>query len=578
MYHLEGAPMLLRVVGCLFLLAGCCQAQTPFPMTFLGDIGQDDAIYEAEGMDLGVARAHFAEEGLLIKGPDAEGLFWSVWLSRTLYTQHTYRGDFDGNGKQDLLIARSIFGNGLCIDSGTFLFLMMDERGRPVPWEADSQGFLVEPGERSPILFDVNANGRAELATHECQSYPINGDKRERRWITGVFEAQTGPWEKVEPLAPGVYETAMRQRYQEYDFVDFERSPWEKEAEPQTPYEGPEVQVTGILPGGWNQGLLRYSDGIVRRGWPTVIEDAPEGRELHIAEPRWAIDRLLQAGAFVRPIGPDNQPHYLWTSKPLEEPQKAPAVRVSAAVTASLPIELVEGLPEEPKPADQTSTVIGLQPMILGGAAPRGSGGPTAVSPPPEDVQTGAVIPRVFHPGLIIHPGGRLEAPWRTGRPFGTYLSRGGRCFLLRENDGAPVIYLLPDCSVLGRLQSDAESGLRIYDRDFNGVTVVDPHSRTVSSSPLAITEYEPAPAAPGELIGAAPLAQGSIAQWTFGGRYYFLYHDAEGSPQSEPMESETAGELLQSDNQGLMLLQWEDDIPVELIRATATIEWVRAE
>lgn len=558
--------MLFRTLGWGALLVSGCMAQAPFPMTNLGDIGHDDALYEEAGMDLGVARAHRAEEGLLIEGPDTGGLPWRVWLNPTHYRQPAYHGDFDGNGKPDLLVVQPLIGNGMCIDSGTFLFLMMDERGRPVPWEADSQGFLAKPEPGAPILYDSDGDGRAELATHDCESHPIDGDKRERRWLTDVFEAKTGQWERIEPVALSLFEMAMRQRYEAYDFVDFERSPWEEPKEPQPLYEGPELTVTGILPGGWDGGRLRYSDGIVRKGWPAVIEDAPEGREIHFAEPRWALDLLLQAGNPVRLIGPDEQPTYLWTTTRLKDTKQEPKPQATLSVLSSVAITLKEGPPEPPD-------LSGTAPMIGIEAAPPEGSVPTPVIPPAAFVHSGggsgdSTAPRSSPLAFaaLLRPGGAVAG--RVPRPYGTYFSRGGRCFLQRGDSEEPVVHVLPDCTLFGDRQADAENGLRIYERGFLDESWGAP-GREVA--------LEPSPSAPGELIGAVSAPDGRFAQWAFGGRTYFVYHDREGVPLSEPVEAETSAEMLGSDRRGLTLLQWEDGLPVELIRAEISLEWVRA-
>ncbi len=473
--------MLLRILVWTAALAALASAQAPFPMTFMGDIGHDDALYEEAGMDLGVARAHRAEEGLLIEGPDASGLPWRVWLNPTHYRQPVYQGDFDGNGKPDLLVVQTLIGNGMCIDSGTFLFLMMDERGRPVPWEADSQGFLAKPELGAPILYDSDGDGRAELATHECESYPIDGDKRERRWLTDVFEAEAGQWERVQQAAPNLFEMAMRQRYEAYDFVDFERSPWEEPKPLQPLYEGPELRVTGILPGEWDGGRLRYSDGIVRNGWPAVIEDAPEARELHFAEPRWALDLLLQEGNPVRLIGPDEWPAYLWTTSRLKDTQQDPKPQATLSVLSSVAIKLVEG-PPEPPDLSGTAPMIGIE-----AASPEGSV-PTPITPPPAFVDSGGgtddstaprIVPHAF--AALLRPGATAGA--RVARPYGTYFSRGGRCFLQRGDNEEPVVHVLPDCALFGDRAADAENGLRIYERGMDGGTVINQQNRTMTVS-----------------------------------------------------------------------------------------------
>lgn len=552
-------------------------------MSYLGDIGGDDAVFTEAGMDVGVGRVYSAEEGVVIEGVDAEGLPWRVWLRTTIYGRPSYRGDFDGNGRDDLLVLLPFIGNGMCIDGGGFLFLMMDERGRPTPWETGTHGFLAEPEGRSPILFDTDGDGRAELATNECESPYVGQERREQRWISAVFEADLPDWQHIEPSSLAPYELALRQRYQDRDFADVLEEPPADE-EPSTPatlYDGPELRVTGILPGGRNGGRLRYSDGRVREGWPVVVEDAPEGRQIHFAEPRWALDRLLQGGNLVRLIGADQGPQYLWTTSRLKDPEKEPTPRVVVSVMGSVPIELAEGAPDPPAGPPPALTPAAARLLgVWGGGRADGQ----LIAPAPKSLDIGSdAIPSVAPPGYrIVRPVPSIR-PEPPDRPRGSYFSRGGRCFLLQGTREAPVVYVLPDCSLLGDLQAGAESGLRVLDQGSYDLAVVDPQSRTIRPSawaapPNGEVQLAAPPGAPGELIGVASLGEGKVAQWAFGGRTYFVYHDQEGAPLSKPVEAEVAGELFESSRDELIFLRWEDDAPVESIRAQATLEWVRGE
>ncbi len=103
----------------------------------------------------------------------------------TSYRARLYTADLDRNGTQDLFIIAPTGGNGLAPTSHLFA-LTFDDKGRPVPFEAD--GYFEEDARGLFDLLDLDRDGRAELLY-------MNFD--DGYWVTTLYEAEGGRWRRV---------------------------------------------------------------------------------------------------------------------------------------------------------------------------------------------------------------------------------------------------------------------------------------------------------------------------------------------------------------------------------------------
>lgn len=170
-----------------------------FPVKFIGETGGGRPGYFGTGKDGAVAPARmkagpagssFAMDedgGAVIEGKDKGGAPWRVRLGNLSgYGSRLYTADLDRDGVQDLVIVSPTGGNGLAPSSHLFA-LTFDEKGRPVPFEAD--GYFEEDKRGVFDLLDIDRDGRAELLY-------MNFD--DGYWITTLYEVQGGHWRRVE--------------------------------------------------------------------------------------------------------------------------------------------------------------------------------------------------------------------------------------------------------------------------------------------------------------------------------------------------------------------------------------------
>lgn len=199
----------------LLLCAGPCFAQSEnqfylpltrtetsrrFPVKLLGETGGgrpghfgtgSDGAASPASISVGPSGASFEmdEEGrAVIKGKDRGGAAWRVRLGNlgTGYGARLYTADLDRDGAGDLVAVSPTGGNGLAPTSHLFT-LTFDERGRPVPFEAD--GYFEEDARGIFDLLDLDRDGRAELLY-------MNFD--DGYWVTTLYEVEGGHWRRVE--------------------------------------------------------------------------------------------------------------------------------------------------------------------------------------------------------------------------------------------------------------------------------------------------------------------------------------------------------------------------------------------
>lgn len=169
-----------------------------FPVKFIAETGGGRPGHFGTGSDGAAAPAKMSvgpsgstfemdEDGkAIIKGRDKGGAAWRVRLGNLSgYGSRLYTSDLDRDGVQDLVILSPTGGNGLAPTSHLST-LTFDEKGRPVPFEAD--GYFQEDARGIFDLFDIDRDGRAELLY-------MNFD--DGYWITTLYEAEGGRWRHV---------------------------------------------------------------------------------------------------------------------------------------------------------------------------------------------------------------------------------------------------------------------------------------------------------------------------------------------------------------------------------------------
>jgi len=343
--HLVNTRVLWAVLGAT---VGVATAQARFPMKYLDEIGHLGGMDKRTTVDLGIAKV-FAEPGgdLRFEGHDAKGKLWRVWLtpSEGVGGTDVWTADFDRNGRQDLLIAAYFPMNGRCVDGTDIYTLMFDETGRPVPSVVRSNSFTGF-GHPPVALVKANSDGRAEMVTVGCEySDPATGFGEDRR-ISGIYEAKDARWRPIRNASEGPYLAAAKRQLgrapsgfmrwfptdpaQWPDFLagydDRPLTQMRSLLAGEAGCRGVNIPLVGPPVGPLKAGpplkddpceLLRndrivFSDGEQRRGWPLVVIDSPEGRDVFLSEPEKPLRNVLKMGYRFRALGNPASPSLLW--------------------------------------------------------------------------------------------------------------------------------------------------------------------------------------------------------------------------------------------------------------------------
>jgi hypothetical protein len=314
-------------------------------MKYLDEVGNLGGMDKRTTVDLGIAKV-FAEPGehLRFEGRDVKGKLWRVWLARGTGAE-VWGADFDHNGRQDLLIAAAPTKLGLCGDEQTIYTLMFDEQGRPVSWVVQSNSFA---GYGRPPVALVAASGdrRAELVTVGCEfSDPATGFREDRR-ISGVYEAKDARWRPMRTAPDGPYLAAAIRQLGRAALASVRWLPTDSAHWPDflAGYDDrPWTQMRSLLAGGarcrgvniplvgppggplkavappkddpcelLSNNRIVFSDGEQRRGWPLVVIDSPEGRDVFLSEPEKPLRSVLKMGYGFRALGDPASPSLLW--------------------------------------------------------------------------------------------------------------------------------------------------------------------------------------------------------------------------------------------------------------------------
>ena len=329
-------------------------AQARFPMKYIGEVGHLGAPDERTEVDLGIAKVFADPRGdLRFEGRDVVGKSWRVWIPQKggIGGTDVWGADFDRNGRKDLVIAEYFPPNGRCVDRTDIYTLMFDELGRPVPWVAQSSTF-TDFGRPPVPLVRRNRDGPAEIVIVGCEySEPDSGFSEDRR-ITGIYEATNAIWRPLRNVPEGPYVTAAKRHTRRSSplggvhrdltlwlstdplswpdfFAGYDSQPTEQiesliAADPRCGPIPPLLVVDGRVVGVkqddpctvGRRNRIVYSDDKIRAGWPPVVIDSPEGRDIYLSKPEVALREIQETGYRVKLLGNPAAPDLLWVEAP----------------------------------------------------------------------------------------------------------------------------------------------------------------------------------------------------------------------------------------------------------------------
>jgi hypothetical protein len=297
-------------------------------MHYVGEIGHLDTDEDRRtSVNLGIAKAVNTESGIRLEGKDDHGKVWhaSIPIDGGIGWTDVWIADFDGNSRQDLLIASFFPPSGRCLDPIRLTFLMIDSGGRPVPWSIETNWpKAIGEGRRPALLVDANHTGRAELIATECQYAAGVGADVNRR-IIGIYEAKNAYWELMHPQDLSPFSAVFRANHRESSHVhllapnladkrDLGNHPIPgispvtlKEVQPPRPECSHAVYLPPLVNGvlqpfdhdpcdELRYSRLMFSDGSTCYcdGALTVVFDGSEGREILEVESEKRLDPILR--------------------------------------------------------------------------------------------------------------------------------------------------------------------------------------------------------------------------------------------------------------------------------------------
>jgi hypothetical protein len=302
---------------------GCCLAADPLTGLFhgihyldeVGHLGTDAD--PRSSVDFTIAKAAMTNDGdIEFLGKDDDGQKWSARLPLIggIGWTTVWKADFDRNGRPDLMVASHFPGNGRCVENVAVSFLMIDAHGRPNPWIIRTTvpretAFPPMPA----ILTDLNGDGHAQLVTTDCE-YGTRPQLGEDHSITGVYDARDAVWKLAAPMGIAVQaritslvlrSSGFRPGIDKLNPVDTAR--WSNLGNDRQQNAPASAQITDVFPAeegckGVRLGpvldgkvtrsdeddpckqrgtdRIRLSSGMTCYGWPTVVLDRREGREI----------------------------------------------------------------------------------------------------------------------------------------------------------------------------------------------------------------------------------------------------------------------------------------------------------
>lgn len=336
---------MLALLGLLTLVISG-HAESRFAMCYLADVGHLGSPASGDRrrvVDLGVARAYPDGAGVVrLEGKDRRGKPWRLWLPQVggFGWTEVWGADFDADGQQDLLIASHFPGCGRCIDGAELVVLLFEQNGRPMPWH---QRTRVPEGRKFPfvpaIVMDLDGNGRAEIVTTSCEYADGPGRFSEDRSVTGVYQAQDARWLPLREAEMAQYVRAAKASHPspKPGFIRWLPATPQAWDDPMSGLDSDaRVRIARLIPvasgcGGVRlivkngrvapakdpcrirtQDRVEYSDGRTSTGWPPVVIDASEGRDIYVARSDEGLRRILRHGYACKLLGRETAPSWVW--------------------------------------------------------------------------------------------------------------------------------------------------------------------------------------------------------------------------------------------------------------------------
>lgn len=525
--------------------AGALNAQRPFAMKYLDEVGHLGGPDKRATANLGLARVFVEPEGgLRFEGHDRTGKLWRVWLppGSGAGGVDVWTADFDRNGHPDLLISANFPGSGRCIDGGMIYTLMFDELGRPVPWVSYSNSLAGMKRPPVPIV-DVNGDGRAELVTVSCQYSGQTGFAEDRQ-VSGIYEARDARWIPMRQTPERPYLAAAKRQHGETaqgwvrwlpsdpahwpDFLAGYDSP--PTARMRSLISG-EIGCGGIrlsVVGGsviepkddpcdsLRYGRVVYSDGPPRRGWPDVVIESSDGRKVFLSNADQPLLSVLKMGYRFRILGDPAAPALLWVE------------------------------------------------------------GGTGANPAPVSARLRTRQPELTK--LVVNPQRTAGSDM-----LDITFSLGRRCFVLRRHEGQPIqMTESRNCPAITNLATANVDEGPIRVRESTAWQILSARNavrtfRSDDGGELGTIAFQSPPGISGVVAAAVPFEDGWLVEWHSGPRRWLMLHSETGKALTTKMSLPVDGELLASRNDdGIQFLKWENGKPAELIIVRASVEWFR--
>jgi hypothetical protein len=286
--------------------AVCCATIHAASPRYLGDVDLGFPGESRTSLTFGDARAVLLKDGRVqFQGHGDAGRPWRAVLQTTGNTT-VWKGDFDHDFRPDLLVASEVSQVGHCIDKVVLSFLLFEQHGEPVPWIVSGLTPWYRRFQRPPAVFRT-LNGGTELVLSDCD-WINNHSGGEDRSITGIYRAKDAMWRLVRPdnLAP--YARLVRRSYElnkRDRLLPSQPASWTDQGNSFDETQ-PQTTISAVLPASPNcRGIrlpigpdgrvfidpddpckelgkdrIEFSDGRTCYGWPTVMLDRANGREI----------------------------------------------------------------------------------------------------------------------------------------------------------------------------------------------------------------------------------------------------------------------------------------------------------
>jgi hypothetical protein len=317
-----------RFIVCGLFAFAPSQASSAPNLRYLGEVGHLWPPFSSmRSVSFGKIQVTAETDGALrVSGRDDDQRPWAamVPVGSGIGFTDVWQADFDRNGRQDLLIAAYFPKNGRCVDEITLSFLLFNDHGQPVPWVIKSH---MPAGNRTPatpaIFADLGQDGPMHLVVTDC-SYSSPPRFGEDRSITGIYVAENATWRLVRPANMAGYIALVRRSFRfqpnHDELLSTDPLDWCDRGNTMDRHGPPPVKVKAVLPASPDcrgvrlavvngrvqrpandpcdvvgQDRIELSNGAVCFGWPIIVLDGTDGREI-VADPkglRAALERVV---------------------------------------------------------------------------------------------------------------------------------------------------------------------------------------------------------------------------------------------------------------------------------------------